>query len=241
LTHAFFAEGNGDKMITEIPGTSKRWHRIQMALFSACLCSLVSGKSCLGQSFQPPETRTPWQTEQAVVGKVKQLLINPPGDVDGLLLTNGVEIHLPPESGRELANVVQAGSAIAARGTFHGSAVFAARVIMNSTTGNCVQVKDSFWPMMPRQAPPANLKPLQASGKIVNLLHGPAGEANGFVLSDGTIVRFHQPGKFPAPESNLLGLVVTVSGAGTQNPQGRCLEASAIRFENDGERQTTPR
>ena len=53
-----------------------------------------------------PETR----------GRVTQFLLNPRGDIDGLILNGDLQVHVPPHLGRELVRRVAVGDRIRVRG-----------------------------------------------------------------------------------------------------------------------------
>jgi hypothetical protein len=45
----------------------------------------------------------------------------------------------------------------------------------------------------PPRSPPAAMQPISAQGRLDMWLHGPAGDVNGALLADGTILRFPPP------------------------------------------------
>jgi hypothetical protein len=47
-----------------------------------------------------------------VTSGVDRFLVNPLGDTDGLVLTNGLEVHFPPHISAEVLSVVRAGDRI---------------------------------------------------------------------------------------------------------------------------------
>ena len=49
-------------------------------------------------------------------GTVDRFLINPHGEIDGILLAGDLEVHVPPHLGGEIRAVVQPGAAIAVYG-----------------------------------------------------------------------------------------------------------------------------
>src|SRR5579871_3935968 len=52
----------------------------------------------------------------AIQGKVAQYSLTPRGDVDGLILADGTEVHMPPHLGTQLVYSVKPGDAV----TIHG-------------------------------------------------------------------------------------------------------------------------
>ena len=51
-----------------------------------------------------------------VTSGVDHFLVNPHGDTDGLVLTNGLEVHFPPHFSTEVLAVVQAGDRVTVYG-----------------------------------------------------------------------------------------------------------------------------
>src|ERR1700760_3740855 len=131
----------------------------------------------------------------AIQGKVGQYSLTPRGDVDGLILLDGTEVHMPPHLGTQLVFAVRPGDAV----TIHGLGARAipmmqALSIRNDATGNTVTDGGPGGPAGPRSAS----QMLLAEGHIRAQLHGPIGDLNGVLLEDGTIVRL------PPPEASRL-------------------------------------
>ena len=161
----------------------------------------------------------------AIQGKVAEYSLTPRGDVDGLILADGTEVHLPPHLGTQLVYAVKPGDAV----TIHGLkaravAMVQAMSIRNDATGGTVTDTGAGGPPGPREAQQA----LNATGRIKAQLHGPRGDLNGALLADGTIVRL------PPPEAQRLasmlaaGASVAVQGEGIEGPLGRVIEARLI-------------
>src|SRR5437764_647742 len=51
-----------------------------------------------------------------ISGTFERFLINPRGDADGMLLTNGAEVHFPPHMSAELCAAIHAGAIVKVRG-----------------------------------------------------------------------------------------------------------------------------
>lgn len=161
----------------------------------------------------------------ATKGKVAEYSLTPRGDVDGLILTDGTEVHLPPHLSTQLVFAVKPGDAV----TIHGLRARAipmiqAMSVTNDATGNTVTDTGPGGPPGPRGAEQA----LTAQGRIKAQLHGPQGDLNGALLEDGTIVRL------PPPEAERLaadltpGAMLYVKGDGFAGPLGRVIAAQSI-------------
>ncbi|MFA4142076.1 hypothetical protein P2C94_22590, partial [Xanthomonas perforans] len=75
---------------------------------------------------------------------------------------------------------------------------------------------------------PGQLTPLQSDGTIQRLVYGPAGEVNGALVSDGTVVRM--PPHLALQFADLLrvGEPLSASGFGVATPDGRAIEATQL-------------
>lgn len=160
-----------------------------------------------------------------VQGKVKRMLINPYGEVDGLRLTDGTIVKFPPHRADALMNVARAGDMIRVFGRPEGRSTIKADTIVNAATLQAVSDQPpgigSGTPLPPHLRA-ESLQPQKVEGRIDAVLTGPRGEANGVILADGSIVRF-------PPESLRFsvtqGAPFAASGMGTRNVYGTSLEA----------------
>jgi hypothetical protein len=163
-------------------------------------------------------------------GRIAKFLMNPNGDVDGLLLGDGTQVNFPPHLSAALMQIARVGDTVSVQGFrgYGGDAVHAA-VITN--TGSAQSMVDQ--PPSPDRPPPAPaaLIALNANGRVVRLLHADMGELNGAILEDGTIVRFPPP--FGAQLQTALrpNVQLTATGYGTQNAYGRALEATSLSID----------
>lgn len=158
-----------------------------------------------------------------IKGKVAQYSLTPRGDVDGLILADGTEVHVPPFVSTQLVFAVKPGDAV----TIHGLKaraipMVAARAITNDATGAKVLV------MPPHAHGRGDGAALEAEGKVAAVLHTPRGEANGARLEDGTIVRLPPPEAKRLAETLAVGKSVVVRGDGYAGPLGRVIAARQL-------------
>jgi hypothetical protein len=193
-------------------------------LLATALLAGAAGAAVAQDAANGAATYDPSQLP-ATQGKVAEYSLTPRGDVDGLILDDGTEIHLPPHLGTQLVFAVKPGDAV----TIHGLRARAipmvqAMSIKNDATGNTVTDTGPGGPPGPSDPP----KPLSDSGRVKAQLHGPRGEMNGALLEDGTIVRL------PPPEAQRLvamltpGAPLSVQGSGVEGPLGRVIEARSM-------------
>jgi hypothetical protein len=194
--------------------------RTRYILLAATLLTGAAGAAIAQNATTFDPTQLP-----ATQGKVAEYSLTPSGDVDGLILTDGTEVHLPPHLGTQLVFAVKPGDAV----TIHGLRARAipmvqAMSVTNDATGNTVTDTGAGGPPGARGAE----QTLTAQGRIKTQLHGPQGDLNGALLEDGTIVRL------PPPEAQRLatdltpGAMLYVKGDGFAGPLGRVIAARSI-------------
>jgi hypothetical protein len=161
----------------------------------------------------------------AMQGKVAGYSLTPRGDVDGLILADGTEVHLPPHLGTQLVYAVKPGDAVTIRGLkARAIPMVQAMSVRNDATGNTVTDTGTGGPPGPRGAQQS----LNATGQIKAQLHGPRGDLNGALLEDGTIIRLPPPEAAKLVAMLAAGASVTVQGQGIESPLGRVIEARSI-------------
>ena len=186
-------------------------------------------------TFDP--TRLP-----ATTGRVAQYSLTPRGDVDGLILDDGTEVHLPPHLGPQLVQLLRPGDTAVVHGLrARGVPMVQAASVTNPVTSRTLTENGDPAPS-PLQAPgplqalgvAGELKEgMSASGAVKSRLHGPKGDLNGVLLADGTIVRL------PPREASRLadrlqpGLTLAVRGSGVSGPLGRVVAADMVGPDPD--------
>ncbi len=181
-----------------------------------------------------------------VKGKVAQYDLTPRGDVDGLILDDGTEVHFPPHLGTEIVAVVKPGDAV----TVHGLKARAlplvqAMSVTADASGKTVQDNGppGGAPGGPMGGPgghgPHHGHPpgpmmmggsqkMTAQGTIKAQLHGPRGDLNGVLLNDGTIVKLPPPEAARLGDEIKTGQTIYVEGNGFKNVLGTLVMARQI-------------
>jgi hypothetical protein len=162
---------------------------------------------------QLPETR----------GKIKQYTLTPRGDVDGVILDDGTEIKLPPHLTGQVVYAIRPGDQVSVRGLrARAIPLVDATSITNVATGKSVVDNG------PGGQPDRDGQEQAYGGRIVSVLHGKRGEANGLLLDDGTVLRL------PPPEAERLqdwlrpGQAVSVRGDVLDTALGKVIDVRAI-------------
>jgi hypothetical protein len=158
----------------------------------------------------------------AIHGKVAQYSLTPRGEVDGVILDDGTQVHLPPHLGAQLVFAVKPGDQISVRG-LKAREIPLIEAVSVTNDATHLSVVDSGPP-----GPGGTEQTLQASGHVKAQLHGPRGELNGVLLEDGTIIHL------PPDEADRLavqlavGQPLYVTGDGMASPLGKVIAAQQI-------------
>jgi hypothetical protein len=164
----------------------------------------------------------------ATKGTVSRYTLTPRGDVDGLILADGTEVHFPPHLSTQLVYVVKPGDSVTVRGLKAlGTPLIAAVSITNDSTGQAVTDSGPGFGLGPR-GPRGATQTLSIQGRVQTVLHGPRGEINGAMLDDGTILRM--PPAEAARFAALLtpGQAISAQGDVLITPMGRVVAVQAI-------------
>jgi hypothetical protein len=198
--------------------TSKRFPMLLGALIAATV--LASGAAVYAQPSGPL-----WDPTQlpATRGTVKQYTLTPRGDVDGLILSDGTEVKLPPHLTGQIVFAVRPGDAVTIRGLKAlALPLVDAASVTNDATG--ATVIDNG----PPGGPDRWATQQTVSGRIATALHGKRGEVNGALLDNGIILRL------PPFEAERLqawlqpGQTVAVRGVSLVTPLGTVIDVRAI-------------
>ncbi|WP_299536836.1 hypothetical protein [uncultured Herbaspirillum sp.] len=175
----------------------------------------------------PPATYDAAMTSQAPIteGRVSRLLINPYGEVDGLMVGERTVVKFPPHLSQTLQNAVRPGQSVRVFGQAEAAGVIKADAIVNLANGQTVIDRPPAFdanPPLPPHLRAAQLRQLSVRGKIALVLTDPRGQANGVILDDGSIVRF-APDSLRTPLEP--GAPFAANGLGTRNSVGTAIEA----------------
>jgi hypothetical protein len=208
----------------------------KLILTSACLTLLAT--PALAQNPPPPPAigvaaPAVWGQQADIQGTVKAFTMTPVGDLDGMVLTDGTEVHVPPHLSAQLAAAVRPGEAVRVLGWRSSVLNF---VVATSLTGQRGQsVVDQGPPppgMRPPPPPPGQPAPgaqqATVQGRVQQVLHGPRGDVNGALLDDGTIIKVPPPLAWQASSTLQPGQGVTVQGWALSNTYGRVVDAQTI-------------
>src|ERR1700678_4351826 len=145
-------------------------------IIAALSLALIPLGSALAQVTPPPPPGVAPSPPGAVAapvvtGRIKTLLMNPNGDIDGLLLDNATQVNFPPHLSEALMQIARVGDTVSVQGPRgYGAGAMHATVITNTSTGKTMIDQ----PPAPDRAPPPPpaLTALTANGHVIQLLRG---------------------------------------------------------------------
>jgi hypothetical protein len=172
------------------------------------------------------------QSNPLIQGQVTQYLMNPFGEVDGLLLSDGTQVNFPPHMAKDLVDTVKPDDSVSVQGyRSFGGPVVKAYVITNMRSNQSVIEREPGVldrPIVPPSVRDWSLLERHAEGIVRVLLYGPRGEVNGAVLDDRSIVRVLPHPAYHVASLLQVGQPISAVGFGTENQYGRVIEATAI-------------
>jgi hypothetical protein len=179
-----------------------------------------------GALAQPVATYDPQQLP-ATQGRVAQYSLTPRGDVDGVILRDGTQVHLPPHLGSQLVQTVKPGDRVTVRGLkAQALPLIQAISVTNDDSGQ--GVVDAGPPTVPPQPLAMGFQWLQVQGRVREPLYGPRGDMNGALLEDGTQVHLPPDQAWSLGSQLQGGGALFAQGYGVTGAYGKSLDAQQI-------------
>jgi hypothetical protein len=174
------------------------------------------------------------QPTPTVSGTVQQYLLTLPGEVEGLLLSDGTIVRFPPHLNAALTAAVKPGDAVTVAGfmvaaTAQERAV-KALTITNTATGQTVTDQPPTGRPLPPELRGLSLTPLTVSGTVAHMNVNDHGDVDGLILSTGeqVKVRPHNGATVVMLLGQQPGATVQASGYGTRNAFGTVVDADTL-------------
>ncbi len=175
-----------------------------------------------------------------ISGTFDRFLLNLQGDVDGMILIDGTEVHFPPHMSAELCAAIRADekTKLKVRGVRPRGGDVIAAVAIETADGK--RIVDNGPPKghdgerkADRHAARPRYDPMDADGIVRRVLHGPKGEAQGALLEDGRVIRV--PAREAERIAHLLspGKTLAVRGYGLALALGTVIEAREVGVSKD--------
>ena len=214
----------------------------RLIVASACVALLAT--TALAQ-MPPSPAPTSYGQQADIQGIVKAFTMTPVGDLEGMILTDGTEIHVPPHLSMQLAAAVHQSEAVRVRGWRTNVPNFIVATALTGQRGQSVVDQGPPPPgMMPPPPPPGQPAPgaQQATvrGRVQQILHGPAGDVNGAFLEDGTILKLPPPMAWQASSVLQQGQSITAHGWALSNSYGRVVDVQSVSGDTTQMSQAAP-
>ena len=201
---------------------------------------LATGSAAFAQQAPPPPlaadpAMASAATATVATGRIQRLLVNPGGDVDGLLLADGTQVAFAPQPAGRLA--LKVGETVEVNGWRTPVAQVVRASGITAGQGGAQRLAA---PMRGRDAAPppepsamAPLVAMNTSGNVARLLYTDRGDTNGVLLDNGTVVRF--PPHIGAALQDTLqpGRPLFARGWGSRSAAGNAIEANAMGSSAD--------
>jgi hypothetical protein len=191
--------------------------RLRTALLAATLLAAGAGGVALAQM----DSTFDFDQLPAIHGTVAQYLPTPRGDVDGFMLSDGTEVHVPPHLSTQLVFAVKPGDQV----TVHGLKARALKLVAAASVTNDATHVTIAWSGPPRLRGAAEM---EAQGMVKAPLYGPRGEVSGALLADGTVIRLPPPEAQRLADVLAVGKALVARGEGYAGPLGRALDVREI-------------
>ena len=161
--------------------------KIRNRILLSALCA-VTALGVGAAAYSQPAGQT-WNSSQlpATNGTVRQYTLTPRGDVDGLILTDGTEVKVPPHLTGQIVYSIHPGDAVMIRG-LRARALPLVQAEWIRTAANARTVVDNGPPGPAGGGPETTL-----SSRVLATLHGARGEVNGALLDNGVVLRLPPP------------------------------------------------
>jgi hypothetical protein len=208
-----------------------------MTRIAVSTVAILLTTSAFAQMPPPPLPGAPppvWQQAMTISGTVTRFTLTPRGDLDGLILRDGTQVHVPPHLSDQLAAAVRSGNFVTVVGYRSPSgALFAATSVTNTTSNQTVIDRGPPAPGLASPPPPPGMpapgaQNSFAQGRVERLLRGPAGDVNGAILDDGTILRMPPHIAYQFASVLIPAQSVAAQGWGLTTPYGRVVDVQSI-------------
>jgi hypothetical protein len=199
--------------------------------------AILLATTAFAQMPPPPPPGGPplaWQQSMTIGGVVTRFTLTPRGDLDGLILGDGTQVHVPPHLSAELAAAVKPGDAVTVTGSRSPTgALFIAASVANTASNQTVVDRGPPAPgFVPPPPPPgvpaAGAENALVQGRVQRLLRGPAGDVDGALLDDGTVLRMPPHIAYQFATLLVPGQTVAVQRWGLSTAYGRVIDVQSV-------------
>ena len=203
-----------------------------MKLLISLVILTVMTNLAMGCATTSAGQNTTWD----VSGVVDRFITTAEGEVDGFILTDGMQIRFPAHMSKAITDSVAVGDTVNIKGEESSTNAMWAEHIITPKNAKEITIAARakgklLAPRKEREKAYRNLTNLTVSGEIDTILHDPSGEISGFVLTEGSVVRLPADIRTPARAYD-IGQYVEVTGYGSDNKFGKSVEASSVQRQS---------
>jgi hypothetical protein len=162
-------------------------------------------------------------------GKVKHFLINPRGEIDGMILSGKRVVHVPPHMSRMIGKNIAVEDLIRVRAVRpRGAPVLAAVSVTGPNGRELIDMGPDH--EGPRATALPSPKATEVEGIVTHALHGPKGELRGAFLDTGVSLRMPPHAAEELSEYLAVGAHVQAAGHRIKNKYGVTVDVEEISF-----------
>ena len=173
------------------------------------------------------------RTTPAAQGTIRQYLIDPRGEVQGLLLSDGAQVTFTSRLQSDVSATMKLGTSIRIEGRRHRNfPLVEPDTMINTDSGAAIKVPSLLEGPLPQGKETLSVQQIHAKGAIERLLYERSGRVSGLTLEDRTQV-WLPPDVNDAFRASLhVGDRIVLEGNGTENEYGRAMEPIAMGFQD---------
>lgn len=172
------------------------------------------------------------KTSPAAQGIIRQYILDPRGEVQGLLLSDGAQVAFTSRLQRDVVASMKLGTPIRIEGRRHRHfPLVEPDTMVNTDSGAAIQVPSFLEGPLPQGKEILSVQQMRAEGPIDGFLFDRSGRVSGLVLKSGTQVWLPPDVNDHFRQSLHVGDYIVVEGNGTENEYGRAMEPIAMGFQ----------
>ena len=162
-----------------------------------------------------------------VDGQVRRMLVNPYGEADGLLLSNGTVVQVPSHMADRLTAAVRPGDRVTVQGLMRPAGQDIRLQSLRTARGSTLAVEPESFLQVPRWMRASPQTPISATGTIAHVVAGRHGEPRTLIFGDGTTAKLNKAALRTSPGLQ-PGMTVALTGHGTATRYGRGIAVETI-------------
>ena len=172
------------------------------------------------------------KTSPAAQGTIRQYVLDPRGEVQGLLLSDGAQIAFTSRLEPDVVRTMKLGTSVRIEGRRHRHfPLVEPDTMVNTDSGTAIKVPSLLEGPIPQGKESLTVQQMRVEGPIVQFLYQRSGRVSGLVLQNGAQVWLPPDVNDTFRQSLHVGDRIVAEGNGTENEYGRALEPVAMGFQ----------